>query len=261
VAARVALAGVLHRWRQWDTLAARRVDRYVANSETTRQRVGRYFGRDAEVVHPPVETERFAAAAAERAARGAGAGDACVVLSELMPHKRIDVAVAAFTALGLPLVVVGNGPDARRLRRMAGPTVTFAGRVGDAEAAALLAGARAFVVTATEEFGIAAVEAQAAGRPVLALRAGGVRETVLDGITGAFFEEPTPEALAAAVARFDADAYDPAACAANAQRFDAAHFRHGMQAIVTAALAGERAPREPPTRRRRASGGLARLPA
>jgi glycosyltransferase involved in cell wall biosynthesis len=232
---------VFQRWRQWDWIAAQRVDLYAANSETTRKRVKRYFGRDATVLYPPVETARFAPAAV---------GDEYVVLSELMPHKRIDLAIAAFNELRLPLTVVGNGPDARRLRRMAGPTIRFTGRVSDAEAAALLSSARALVVTATEEFGIAAVEAQAAGRPVLALREGGVRETVIEGETGVFFDGVEPSALVAAVRGFDPDAIDPAACIANAERFDVAHFRHGLRALVERALEAERAPRPRPRRAR-----------
>src|SRR4051794_31737016 len=151
---RAALGVVFQRWRQWDWIAAQRVDRYIANSETTQRRIRRYFGRDSDVVYPPVETSRFAPGPV---------GDFYVVLSELMPHKRIHHAVEAFNKLKLPLVVVGNGPDARRLRRIAGPTVSFAGRVSDERAAELLSAARALIVTATEEFGIAAVEAQAAG--------------------------------------------------------------------------------------------------
>jgi glycosyltransferase involved in cell wall biosynthesis len=232
---------VFQRWRQWDWIAAQRVDLYAANSETTRKRVKRYFGRDATVLYPPVETARFAPAAV---------GDEYVVLSELMPHKRIDLAIAAFNELRLPLTVVGNGPDARRLRRMAGPTIRFTGRVSDAEAAALLSSARALVVTATEEFGIAAVEAQAAGRPVIALREGGVRETVIEGETGVFFDGVEPSALVAAVRGFDPDAIDPAACIANAERFDVAHFRHGLRALVERALEAERAPRPRPRRAR-----------
>jgi glycosyltransferase involved in cell wall biosynthesis len=241
---RAALGLIFQRWRQWDWIAAQRVDAYVANSETTRRRVARYFGREASVLHPPVETARFAPGAV---------GDAYVVLSELMPHKRIDVAVRAFNALRRPLVVVGNGPDYRRLRRLAGPTVSFAGRVSDADAAALLQSARALVVTATEEFGIAAVEAQAAGRPVIALADGGVRETVIEGLTGTFYAQPDPATLAAAVRRFDALAVDPAACVENAARFDVGHFRHGMRAVVDRALADERhagPPRRPSPRRR-----------
>jgi glycosyltransferase involved in cell wall biosynthesis len=246
---RAALGAVFQRWRQWDWIAAQRVDAYIANSQTTKRRVARYFGREATVLHPPVEVERFAPGSP---------GDAYVVLSELMPHKRIDVAVRAFNQLRVPLVIVGNGPDARRLHRLAGPTVSFTGRVSDAEAAHLLARARALVVTATEEFGIAAVEAQAAGRPVIALHEGGVRETVVEGDTGAFFERPDPAALAAVVRSFDALAIDPAACVANARRFDTAHFRRGLRTVVELALDGvgsRRAARRRPPRRAR---GLAR---
>ncbi|HEY8582892.1 MAG TPA: glycosyltransferase [Capillimicrobium sp.] len=236
---RAALSVVFQRWRQWDWIAAQRVDRYIANSEMTRRRIRRYFGRDADVVYPPVETSRFAPGPVS---------DYYVVLSELMPHKRIQHAVEAFNRLRLPLVVVGDGPDARRLRRLAGPTVSFAGRVTDERAAELLSAAKALIVTATEEFGIAAVEAQAAGRPVIALAEGGVRETVQEGITGAFYEHADPDALAEVVARFDPLAIDPADCVANADRFDVAHFRHGIQRTVAEACADERPPRDDPRR-------------
>jgi glycosyltransferase involved in cell wall biosynthesis len=245
---RAALGLIFQRWRQWDWIAAQRVDAYVANSEITRRRVARYFGREASVLHPPVETGRFTPGPV---------GDAYVVLSELMPHKRIDVAVRAFNGLRLPLVVIGNGPDYRRLRRLAGDTVTFTGRVSDAEAAARLAAARALVVTATEEFGIAAVEAQAAGRPVIALADGGVCETVIDGLTGTFYDRPDPATLAAAVRTFDPLAIDPDACVENAARFDVAHFRHGLRAVVDRALAGERETGPPRRRPPRRPAGLA----
>lgn len=236
---KAALRVVFQRWRQWDWIAAQRVDRYIANSETTRRRIRRYFGRESDVVYPPVETTRFTPGPVS---------DFYVVLSELMPHKRIHHAVEAFNRLRLPLVVVGNGPDARRLRRMAGPTISFAGRVTDERAAELLSAARALVVTATEEFGIAAVEAQAAGRPVIALAEGGVRETVQEGLTGTFYETPDPGALADAVRRFDTLAVDPELCVANAGRFDVAHFRHGIRSVVEEACDDERPPRADPRR-------------
>jgi glycosyltransferase involved in cell wall biosynthesis len=244
-ASRAALRLVFQRWRQWDWIAAQRVDTYVANSETTRRRIQRYFGRESLVLHPPVVTARFSPGRV---------GDRYVVLSELMPHKHIDVAVRAFNELRLPLLVVGNGPDERRLRRIAGPTVRFAGRVSDDAAAQILQSARALVVPATEEFGIAAVEAQAAGRPVIALRQGGVKETVLEGVTGAFYDVQDPSVLAERVRSFDDRAIDPSACVANAARFDVEHFRHGLRAIVGAALSkgrparGDR--RRPPRRAR-----------
>jgi glycosyltransferase involved in cell wall biosynthesis len=236
---RAALGMVFQRWRQWDWIAAQRVDRYVANSETTSRRIRRYFGRESDVIYPPVETTRFTPGPVS---------DFYLVLSELMPHKRIHHAVEAFNRMRLPLVVVGNGPDGRRLRRIAGPTISFAGRVSDQRAAELLSASRALIVTATEEFGIAAVEAQAAGRPVIALAEGGVRETVQEGITGTFYDTDDPAALAEAVLRFDALGVDPAACVANANRFDVAHFRHGIRRVVAEACDEERPPRADPRR-------------
>src|SRR3954447_20159593 len=243
--ARAALRVIFQRWRQWDWIAAQRVDTYVANSDTTRRRIARYFDRDAQVVHPPVETSGF---------KPQPVGDAYVVLSELMPHKRIEVAIHAFNRLRLPLLVVGNGPSARALRRMAGPTIRFTGRVADATAAELLGQARALVVTATEEFGIAAVEAQAAGRPVIALAEGGVRETVIAGETGVFYERPTVDALCDAVTSFDPLEADPEACIRNAQRFDVAHFRAAMKRVAEEAVHGQREPRRDRRRTRRVRG-------
>jgi glycosyltransferase involved in cell wall biosynthesis len=243
---RAALGVVFQRWRQWDWIAAQRVDSYVANSETTERRIARYFNREATVVYPPVETSRFTLTEP---------GESYVVLSELMAHKRIDIAVEAFSRLRLPLTVIGNGPDARRLRRLAGPTVRFEGRVSDARAAQLVAQARALVVTATEEFGIAAVEAQAAGRPVIAYAEGGVRETVLEGETGVFYDENSVEALCDAVRGFDPLAIDPADCVRNAERFDTARFRTAMKAVVDEQLAlGDRRTRGVRRRPGRARG-------
>lgn len=236
LATRAGLRVLFNRWRQWDWIAAQRVDRYVANSETTRRRVKRYYGREATVLHPPVDTHRFA--------RAAEVGDYYLVVSELMPHKRINVAVEAFNRLRLPLVVVGDGPDARRLQRLAGPTVRFEGRVPDARVAELLGGARALVVTAIEEFGIAAVEAQAAGRPVIALAEGGARETVRDGETGVLYAPDDPGALAAAVAGYDPLGADPDACRENAGRFAQARFRAQFAEVVAGTLAAG-----PPARR------------
>jgi glycosyltransferase involved in cell wall biosynthesis len=233
---RLPLQVLLSRWRQWDWIAAQRVDRYVANSALTAARVRRYFGRQSTVLHPPVELERFGPAPAGEI------GEHYVVLAELMAHKRIDVAVRAFNALGLPLVVIGDGPEARKLRRMAGPRVHFTGRITDAHVASLLRTARALVVTAAEEFGIAAVEALASGRPVIALESGGVLESVIAGRTGAYYANSTPEALAAAVADFDALAIDPADCVAAAERFGTQRFQATLRGIVAEAVAAKRAP-------------------
>jgi glycosyltransferase involved in cell wall biosynthesis len=242
---RATLSVVFNRWRQWDWIAAQRVDRYVANSHTTSRRIARYFNRDAAVLYPPVETERFTPGSS---------ADYYLVVSELMPHKRISVAVEAFARLGLPLVVVGDGPDARRLRRMAPGNIAFEGRVSDERAAQLFEGARALVVTATEEFGIAAVEAQAAGRPVIAYAEGGALETVLEGETGTLFHPCRPEALAESVRRFDADTVSSQACLDNAMRFDVRRFQAGLRAIVEEASERERPPR--PLSRPRGRGRL-----
>jgi glycosyltransferase involved in cell wall biosynthesis len=167
--------------------------------------------------------------------------------------------VHAFNQLGLPLVVVGDGPDERRLRRLARPNVRFAGRVSDAEVARLLSSCRALVVTAIEEFGIAGVEAQAAGRPVLAMDAGGLVETVVEGVTGHFWNGG-PEALAEAVAGFDTSAVDPQACVDNAARFRLDAFREALPREVAAAMASADADDETRHERRaaRASARSAR---
>jgi glycosyltransferase involved in cell wall biosynthesis len=249
-ATRAPLRALLARWRQWDWIAAQRVDRYVANSNVTAARVSRYFGRDSVVLHPAVELERFTPGPV---------GEHYVVLGELMAHKRVDIAIQAFNRLRRELLVIGDGPEYRPLRRLAGPTVRFAGRLSDAEVAAALSSARALVVTGAEEFGIAAVEALASGRPVIALRSGGVTETVRDGVTGTFYDvADDPGSLAAAVAAFDVDSVDPAVCVAAAQRFDSGRFQAALRAIVAEAVLAERAPRTD-ERPAIASAGLMRI--
>jgi glycosyltransferase involved in cell wall biosynthesis len=253
---RAVLRSLFHRWRQWDWIAAQRVDAYLANSETSRRRIKAYFGRDSRVVHPPVDIARFGPAALPSVTRG----DHYMVLSELMPHKRIDVAIEAFNRLRLPLVIAGDGPDIRRLRSLAGPTVSFVGRVSDREVARLLRASRALVVTAVEEFGIAAVEAQAAGRPVLSVGVGGAIETVVDGVTGCLWQGG-PAELAEAVVTFDLDAIDPAECVRSAARFDRAVFRQRLPQEIDRALRDGRSPhraarpaRTPRTALRRRAG-------
>jgi glycosyltransferase involved in cell wall biosynthesis len=215
---RAALRALFRRWREWDWIAAQRVDRYVTNSRATQARIRSYFGRDSRIVYPPVATERF---------RAGRVGKHYVVLSELVSHKQIDVAVQAFNRLRLRLVIAGHGPGRRKLERLAGPTIRFAGRVSDQEAAHLLSTCRALVVTAREEFGIAAVEAQAAGRPVIARAGGGLLENVVDQVTGCWWEGG-PNELAEAVSSFDALGVDPEACMENARRFDSAVFREAF---------------------------------
>ncbi len=225
---RELLRAAFRRWRRWDWVAAQQTDRYVANSRTTQARIRQYFGRESNIVYPPVETRRFSPGHVD---------DHYALVSELMPHKQIDAAIAAFNRLRLPLVVVGAGPQAGRLRAAAGPTIQFTGRLPDGAVVEILRSARALIVTAVEEFGIASVEAQAAGRPVIARRGGGALETVIDGVTGCYWSGG-PDELAKAILQFDDDAVDPHVCVRNASRFDTSRFSAGILSEVDAARAG-----------------------
>jgi glycosyltransferase involved in cell wall biosynthesis len=217
---RVAMPALAALLRRWDRRASDRVDRFVAISAHVADRIRRWYGRVADVIHPPVDVARFRVTD--------GPGEFYLVVSALVPYKRVDVAVRAATALGERLLVVGSGPEEGRLRRMAGPRVEFLGWRSDAEVADLLARCRALLFPGEEDFGIVPLEAMAAGRPVIALGRGGVRETVVpldataESPTGVFFEEPTPAALAAAVRRFESAAhrFEPKALRARAERFD-----------------------------------------
>lgn len=212
--------------RAEDRKAAHRVDRFVAISREVAGRIRRHYGREAEVVYPPVEVERFRPSGSE-------AEDFYLVVSRLVPYKRIDLAVAAANRLGIRLVVVGDGPERRRLERSAGPTVEFVGRRSDAEIADLYARCRAFVFPGYEDFGIAPVEAQAAGRPVIAYGLGGATETVVDGTTGVLFEEQTVRSLAEAIDRARGLEFAPSVCRAHAEAFSAVRFEREFRSLVT----------------------------
>ncbi|HST33892.1 MAG TPA: glycosyltransferase [Solirubrobacteraceae bacterium] len=223
---RPLLRSVLRRTRGWDLAASRRVDRYIAISELSRERIKRFYGRDAAVVHPPVETHRFAPGTP---------GDSLLLVSELVRHKRVDVALEAARRAHAPIRVVGSGPELAALGE-AFPEAEFLGRVGDQALAELFAQARAVLVPSVEEFGITAVEAQAAGRPVIAAAAGGALETVLDGETGLLVRPDDVEAFAQAIARIDRLDFDPARTALNAERFSVAAFKRQISAQVAEAL-------------------------
>jgi glycosyltransferase involved in cell wall biosynthesis len=208
--------------RGWDRAASRGVDAYVANSQLTRERIKRFYGRESTVIHPPVETHRFAPGEP---------GEALLLVGELVAHKRIDVALAAARKADVPIDIVGAGPAEADLR-VAFPEARFLGRVDDERLAALYSSARAVVVTSIEEFGITAVEAQAAGRPVIAARAGGVLETVIDGRTGVLAEPGNVDAFAAAIEALDRLELDPREAVANAERFSVASFKSKLGALV-----------------------------
>jgi glycosyltransferase involved in cell wall biosynthesis len=203
--------------RRLDYRAAQRVNLFLAASEVVARRVEVAYGRRALVVYPPVETERFSG----REARDEGF---FLIVSRLNAYKRIDAVIAACNQARLPLLVVGTGPWERRLRAQAGPTVRIAGPLPDSEVDRLMSTCRAFVLPGEEDFGIAAVEAMAAGKPVLALRRGGAVETVIDGCTGLLYDEPTPEAFLDAVRRLSASRWDPDMARAQARQFARSHF-------------------------------------
>lgn len=225
---RPALRRVLARMRRWDARASQRVTRYIANSETGRQRIGDFWGREASVVHPPVDTERFRVGDPE---------DFLLIVCELVRHKRVDPALRAARRAGQRVKVVGGGPELDRLRTLHGRTAEFLGRVSDRELADLYPRARALVVPNVEEFGIAAVEAQAAGRPVLASDAGGTRETVVDGETGVLVPPHDDDALAEAMLHTDFDRFSPGRIRRHAGRFSKRAFQRRLVAEVERATA------------------------
>lgn len=210
--------------RLWDAAAAGRVDYYVANSAYVASRIRKHYRREAEVIYPPVDTDYFVP--------GEERGDFFLVVSRLTRYKRVDLAVEAFNRLGLPLKVIGEGPELPRLRRLAGPNVEFLGYRARDEVRRHMAACRAFVFPGLEDFGIAPVEAQAAGRPVIAYGAGGVLETVEDGVTGVLFAAQTVDALAAAVERSLGLTFETEACRRSALRFDRSVFLERVSRFV-----------------------------
>jgi glycosyltransferase involved in cell wall biosynthesis len=200
------------------------VTHFVAISREIQGRIRQYYNRDAVVIHPPVDLSRFRPAASH--------DDFYLIVSRLIPYKRIDLAIEAFNRLGRPLWIVGGGRDLERLRAMAGATIKLLGRVPDADLPDLMARCKAFVFPGHEDFGIAPVEAQAAGRPVIAFGAGGALDTVIDGQTGVLFSEQTADALIEAVQRIDALGFDSGVIRDNAARFDAGVFRRKLGRFV-----------------------------
>ena len=211
--------------QRWDYAAAQRVHHFIAISTEVQARIKRFYGRESVVIPPPVDTTGFQPAARP--------DDYFLIVSRLIPYKRIDLAVTAFNELGLPLVIAGGGRDRARLQAMAKSNVTFLGRVDDARRAELMAHCRAFIFPGLEDLGITPVQAQAAGRPVIAFAGGGALDTVMDGVTGLFFHEPTTPSLADAVRRFDGSLFNPATICEFASRFDTLVFRRRLESFIS----------------------------
>ncbi len=223
-------APLIRRLKQWDYAAAQRVTHFIAISTDIQQRIKRFYNRDSVVIYPPVE-------AADRFTPAETVEDYYLVVSRLIPYKRIELAVEACTRLGLPLIVGGRGRDLERLQALAGPTVKFIGYVPDSDLPGLMARCKAFIFPGMEDFGITPVQAQAAGRPVIAYRGGGALDTVIPGVTGEFFDELTTESLIAVLQHFDASRYSVAALRDHALKFDRAVFQREITQFVAAAYA------------------------
>ena len=216
---------IVARLVDWDRHAALRPTAFVANSTNVAQRVRKHYGRDAYVLHAPVDIDRFTV--------GGGEGDYNLVVSRLLPYKRIDIAIAACAIARVPLRIVGTGPAVAALRAAARNTdTTFCGAVSDEHLNRMMGAARAIIVPGEEDFGLVPIEAAAAGRPTIALRRGGALETVVPGVTGEYFDAPQAEALAAVLSRFDPARYDARALRAHAEQFAPSRFIERLRAIV-----------------------------
>ncbi len=198
--------------QRWDLQTAGHPHVYIANSENVRQRILSVYGRDAEVVYPPVDVDSFRCGSNER--------DYFLVAGALVPYKRVDIAIQAFNQSGEKLIVAGSGPEQSRLENMAGGNIEFRGQVSDDALRELYAGCRALVFPGEEDFGIIPLEAMASGAPVIAYGKGGALETVVENVTGIFFNEQTATALVAALGRFGKASFDPARLRQHASRFD-----------------------------------------
>lgn len=221
---KLVMPGLVRKLRLWDFAAAQRVDHFIANSRYVQQRITKYYRRGSEVINPPIELDRFELGRQTRSG--------FVVVSRLIPYKRVDLAVQACTKLGLPLTVIGGGSELSKLEDMAGPTVRFVGRLDDEGVAQQLARAEAFLFTAEEDFGLTPLEAMACGTPVIAYGKGGATETVVDGLTGTFFKEQTVDSLAQALKSFNPEDYDPVKIRKHAAGFDEAVFIKNIKNFV-----------------------------
>lgn len=222
--AQLGLRPLVQALKKWDYDAAQRVNHFIAISSDIQGRIRDFYDRDSVIIFPPVDTSRFQPSPVVE--------DYFLIVSRLIPYKRIDLAVQAATRLGLPLKIGGRGRDLDRLKEMAGPTVEFLGFVPDDQLPDLMARCKAFLFPGLEDFGITPVQAQAAGRPVIAYGGGGALDTVIPGRTGQLFDHLTVESLMAAMASFNARSYDVKTLRAHAERFDTQIFNQQISSFV-----------------------------
>lgn len=219
----------LHRVRQWDFLASDRVDIHVANSKTVQNRIWKYYRKDSQIIHPPVDVSRFKPHPKHEGY--------FLIVSTLTPYKRIDLAVELFNKLGKRLVVIGDGPDRGRLQRMAAGNVDFLGFKSDDVVKEYLENCRAFIFPGEEDFGIAPIEAMACGKPVLAYRKGGLTETLVEGVTGEFFEDASLESMEAGLTQLliNEKNYKAPEIAKHAAQFSEKEFKKTIKKLVESA--------------------------
>lgn len=223
---RLLIPPQIHYLRLWDVASSDRVDYFVANSINVARRIERYYHRQAEVIYPPVDTEFFHPSADNFR------DNYFLIVSALVPYKKIELAIEAFNRLNWPLVIIGQGPEEKKLRRLAGPSIKFLKNISDNDLRYFYQRARAFILPGEEDFGIATVEAQSCGTPVIAFSQGGAKETVLPNITGVLFEEPTVEALLEALDKFNRLPFNKAAIRQHAENFSRCNFRDKMLELI-----------------------------
>lgn len=211
--------------KKWDMISSRRVDHFIANSELTANKIEKIYGRKAYVIYPPVRCSDFTV-------NDSSVKDSFLIVSRLVPYKRIDIAIEAFNRLTLPLLVVGEGRDRKSLEKIAGPKINFVGRASGKELKDYYSSCRAFILCGEEDFGMTSLEAQASGRPVIAYAAGGALESVIEGKTGTFFYEQTPQALMKAVKKFDRLEFDSKMIRKHAEKFDVEVFKRKIKNFV-----------------------------
>ncbi|WEK54942.1 MAG: glycosyltransferase [Candidatus Cohnella colombiensis] len=218
--------------RTWDRKTSNRIDHIVANSTIVQHRIAQCYGRDAQVIFPPVDVARFQIGAT-------APDDYFLVVSRLVSYKRIDLAVKACTTLGKRLLIIGEGPDRQRLEQMAGPTVQFLGRISDGQVALYMQKCRGFIFPGLEDFGITPLEANACGRPVIAYKGGGALDTINPGVNGIYFEQQTAESLANALQAMNELEWDAQTIRNHAEQFSVVQFVQSFSQYVASNLAKE----------------------
>ncbi len=230
-----AIRLMMHYARLWDRSAANRVDYFIANSKTTAQRIKKYYSREAKVIYPAVGTVPEIQSFVRTVFQGQSlSSDYFLIVSQLTPYKRIDLAIDAFNKLELPLLIIGEGPEGKRLRKIARSNIKFLGWQPDQVVRQYFQNCLAFIFPGEDDFGIAPVEAMSFGKPVLAYRQGGATETVLEGITGEFFDDPATESLADGIRRLkiNLNNYSPLVIKKRAEKFSQERFEREIKEFV-----------------------------